>query len=500
MPFESDRVCPACENGVPPGDESCSNCGTWLDSVESGRVSEDSEPAEISDIPEVPYPETIESSEQQKPERQDTAIGQLDDTDSETLCPHCGRVHSPEARFCPITGKPIRDDGAAKPIDTPIAERRTPVQIDVQFRKHTLWLIGIVIVLLFFVSVAIAGERYIKQVGPRLGQTTISLNMPLSERSSTSTISNFSVTTLLPSALPTASLTLTPTHTLLPTSSETATPVSNFGPTGKIVFTCQIFKDAQRNQICLINADGSDMIRLTTDESSNHFYPSFSPDGSDIVFSSNHSGSYQIYEMDLQGSQHQLTDMSVNSYAPAISPDSRLIAFTYDDGAHQTIWLMDRDGGNPHLLTRGEGDAWDAAWSSSGDAILFASGSVNAAQLFIVDLDGSNMRRITSVSNLRGRSDWSPDGVTVATYIGTSWNRELFLLDTDGSNVRKITSGGNNLAPSFSPDGRWIAFTSYMDNYSDENGCEIYIMRISDSEIIRLTENDYCDWQPRWGP
>ena len=110
------------------------------------------------------------------------------------------------------------------------------------------------------------------------------------------------------------------------------------------------------------------------------------------------------------------------------------------------------------------------------------------------------MRRITNVSNLRGRSDWSPDGVTVATYIGTSWNRELFLLGTDGSNMRQITSGGNNLAPSFSPDGHWIAFTSYMDSYKDENGCEIYIMRINDGEIIRLTENDYCDWQPRWGP
>jgi len=279
----------------------------------------------------------------------------------------------------------------------------------------------------------------------------------------------------------------------------TITPPRN-QPLGKIVFTCQMFKDTQRNQICMINANGSGWVRLTENDDVNHIYPSLSPDGSALVYSANPNGNYQIYEMDLQGDKIPRTNLAGDSYAPAISPNGRLIVFTYDDGAHQAIWLMNRDGSNPHLLTRGNGDAWDAAWSTSSNSILFASGSYNAAQLFVIDVDGSNMRRITNVSNLRGRSDWSPDGVTVATYIGTSWNRELFLLGTDGSNMRQITSGGNNLAPSFSPDGHWIAFTSYMDSYKDENGCEIYIMRINDGEIIRLTENDYCDWQPRWGP
>jgi len=41
-----------------------------------------------------------------------------------------------------------------------------------------------------------------------------------------------------------------------------------------------------------------------------------------------------------------------------------------------------------------------------------------------------------------------------------------------------VTEGGNNLAPDFSPDGQWIAFTSYRDRYGEHNGCEIYILRL----------------------
>ena len=70
----------------------------------------------------------------------------------------------------------------------------------------------------------------------------------------------------------------------------------------------------------------------------------------------------------------------------------------------------------------------------------------------------------------------------------------------DGIELEQITNEGNNLTPNFSPDGQWIAFTSYRDHFGDDNGCEIYIMRVDGSEVTGLTNNDYCDWQPNWGP
>ena len=71
-------------------------------------------------------------------------------------------------------------------------------------------------------------------------------------------------------------------------------------------------------------------------------------------------------------------------------------------------------------------------------------------------------------------------------------------MQLDGANLHAITFGGNNLAPSFSPDGQWIVFMSYRDNFRNEDGCEIYIMTVNGTDVRRLTNNDYCDWQPRW--
>ena len=104
---------------------------------------------------------------------------------------------------------------------------------------------------------------------------------------------------------------------------------------------------------------------------------------------------------------------------------------------------------------------------------------------------------MTNFIELRGRNDWSVHGL-LSTYQGSQWTREIIVFDQNGENYVQITEGGHNLAPSFSPDGEWMTYTSYRDNFKNVNGCEIYIMRIDGSDIRRVTENYFCDWQPRW--
>jgi Tol biopolymer transport system component len=293
-------------------------------------------------------------------------------------------------------------------------------------------------------------------------------------------------------------------ETPVPTSTLTPSPtqvVKASRPPGKIVFTCQVYKDDTPNQTCIINADGTGWKLLTNEASKDHYYPSLATDGNSIVFAGSVDGDHEIFEMDLNGNMTQLTHEAAGLSAPAISPDRKSIAFVYDRHNQGTLWLMNRDGSNPRqIYAPSSGDASDPVWSPDGKQILFASGPVDHRQLYIINLDGSGLHQVTNLPDLRGRSDWSPDGLTLATYAGPEWHREIYLLNLDGTIVSQVTNGGNNLAPSFSPDGQWITFTSYRDNYGNNDGCEIYTMRINGSEITRLTSNDYCDWQPRWGP
>jgi TolB protein len=292
----------------------------------------------------------------------------------------------------------------------------------------------------------------------------------------------------------------------------TATPLvtptldTQGAPTGKIAYVCQISTRSNYNQICLMNADGTNVRLLTSSSDYDNFYPSVSPDGASVLFSSNRSGTYEIYEIELASNElTQLTNLgNRRSYSPAVSPDGAWIVFTVESSGGGTqatqLWLMSRDGSNPAPLTSLNGGAWDPSWSPDGTRIMFAS-SVNArAQLIIMNADGSDQRQVTDMTGLRGRNDWSADGLSISTYVGPPWERDIYLFNADGSNPRRLTFGGNNLAPSFSPDGVWIAFTSYRDNPREDLGCEIYIMRVDGTDARRLTDNEICDWQPRWGP
>jgi TolB protein len=280
-------------------------------------------------------------------------------------------------------------------------------------------------------------------------------------------------------------------------------PSSGDELTGHIVFTCQLFKVQAMDQICIMNADGSGMRRLTTDNTRRHAYASLAPDGQSIVYSSfREQNVYEIYSLDLNDSSvDQLTDQMGVLLAPEISPDGTAIAFARGNpstGSMQ-IMLMDRNGENAGNIPQVNG--WDPTWSPDGEQILFASGVDGAAQLFVVNRDGTGLRQVSNLPAIRGRSDWSADGQFIVTYSGPAWNREVYIMNADGSNARQLTpDGGNSQGPSVSPDGKWVAFTAYFDHYGDDHGCEIYIIRTNGTDLRRLTDNDYCDYQPRWGP
>lgn len=273
---------------------------------------------------------------------------------------------------------------------------------------------------------------------------------------------------------------------------------------GKIVFTCQVFKYQAANQVCIINADGTGFRRLTTDDSRQHFYPSLAPDGQSVLYASFvEANVYDLYEMTLDGQVTRLTRDLGLLVAPEVSPDGRLVAFTrWTPETPHAIWVMNRDGsGARQVFGPPYGSGWDPTWSPDGTRILFASDMAGSIQLYSVRLDGSDLRKVTGMSGLRGRSDWSPDGQAIVTYAGEPWKREVYWMKVDGSGLRQLSPpGGNSQGPSLSPDGQWVAFTSYYDHYGDDHGCEIYIMRLDGSDLRRLTDNDYCDYQPRWGP
>ena len=292
--------------------------------------------------------------------------------------------------------------------------------------------------------------------------------------------------------------TVTATPSVEPFILATAQDINtNEEPTGKIVYTCQV----QGDEICVINADGSGWRRLTNLPSASN-YASLSPDGNAVLFVGRQTEKAEIYELSLStGEIKQLTDFKKDVGSPEISPDNKLIAFTYRPSNNiARLWIMKRDGSDPkELYSSSSQESHDPTWSPDGTQILFAMGKGDNNKLYVIGFDEHDPQVVNDTIDTRGRSDWSLLNL-ISFDMGGPLQHDVYTMNIDGSNLKKFSNGNNSQGASFSPDGKWITFTAYANLANqDLNSCEIYIMRVDGTDLRRLTENNYCDYQPRWG-
>ena len=110
--------------------------------------------------------------------------------------------------------------------------------------------------------------------------------------------------------------------------------------------------------------------------------------------------------------------------------------------------------------------------------------------------DGSQVVRLTDNTVLDLEPSWSPDGRRLAFFTGRDGNNEVYVMNADGSLPLNLTR--NPMAdthPAWSPDGRRIAFVSVRDGDG-----EIFVMNANGSSVRQLTSNDVADATPAWSP
>ncbi len=128
--------------------------------------------------------------------------------------------------------------------------------------------------------------------------------------------------------------------------------------------------------------------------------------------------------------------------------------------------------------------------------IAYAMAQGAGKEIYIADFDGANVKQITHNQSINISPAWAPDGRRIAFTSYLKRNPDLYLVDTDGRNLQRFSRySGLNVSPSWSPDGKKIAVMMGMGGKSD-----IYLIDTNGDNPRKLTKGYGNEASPTWSP
>jgi TolB protein len=249
-------------------------------------------------------------------------------------------------------------------------------------------------------------------------------------------------------------------------------------------------------EIYVMDLDGHGVQPVTKNGSIN-LSPAWSPDGTEIAWTSYKMSNPDLYVKNLgTGRTRALSNIKGVNTSPDFSPDGGQIAMARSVDADSDLFLVDaRTGAEIRRLTSGGGIDVSPDFSLDGSRIVFASERSGGSQVYVMPAGGGDATRLSFVGDFNIDPVLSPDGTKIA-YVGRSQGGfDIYVSDADGRNAIRVTqSMGDNEDPTWSPDGRYLVFSSTRTGRS-----ELWISTADGRHQTRLT--DTGGWtQPAWAP
>jgi Tol biopolymer transport system component/predicted Ser/Thr protein kinase len=191
----------------------------------------------------------------------------------------------------------------------------------------------------------------------------------------------------------------------------------------------------------------------------------WTPDGRSIFFSSNRSGTYEMWRIPAFGGQPERLAFG-DGHHPSISRDGHRLAFARSS-SNYNIWRVPGPGVTekgipPTKLVASTQGEYQSQFSPDGKRIAFGSSRSGSYEVWVCDSEGLNPVQLTSFGGPHvGSPRWSPDGRWIAFDSTKEGQRDIYVVSAEGGAARRLTTEPSlDVRPSWSRDGRWIYFGS----------------------------------------
>jgi TolB protein len=222
--------------------------------------------------------------------------------------------------------------------------------------------------------------------------------------------------------------------------------------------------------------------------------PAWSRDAKKIAFVSYWKSNPDLYLLDV--ATNNVKSISARrgiNTSPAFDSTGNKIGVTLSSDGNPEIYTINLDGSDKNRLTTSYATDTSPSFSPNGRSMVFCSSRAGNPQIFIMDLATKNVQRLTYEGKYNSEPAFSPrGGLVVFSYLSANGRYHIATIKPDGTDFRVLPgTGRGDESPSFSHDGRLIAFAA-----ADGN---IYITDLSGTAPVPITSGGGYS-EPSWSP
>lgn len=255
-----------------------------------------------------------------------------------------------------------------------------------------------------------------------------------------------------------------------------------------------VMTDRRYTNLWSISFSGDEHEPLTSGKSS-YGTPVWSPDGSRIAYTSSEEGSNQIFVrwMD-SGATSSITNLTHSPGNLQWSPDGTRLLFTTRIPADKPQIA--------NLPSPPEGAKWTKGAEVINHVQYKADGSFETLEegyshIYIVSADGGAPRKLTEGNYNHSSPSWAPDGESILFTADRTGNEDLdptnaqiYEMNVESGEMTQITDKrGPHSSPRISPDGQYIAYTGYEDEFVGYQLTDLYIMNRVGSNLQKISDD-----------